>query len=474
MGKNMKSVGRIIRVGMLIGVLSGPTDLLAQNPSGAPVPAARVYLPVGGLSDDQDPNTSRDLLPDDRPLTGAQIPTVGSTSLRHSYWVPGFEYGNLARSASFQNPTATDWISTSYVSGNLSLLQAWPHAQFDLDYSGGGFFSTDSVVGNGQYHQLGLVQQFDWRRWQLAFLDQFADLPEAQFGFGSGTNLGLPGIGGSPGGALPSLQGSYVPNQSIYTAVGPRYSNAFVTQIGYRTSPRSSLTLVGSSGILHFTESGNIDTNDVIASAGYNYEVSRNSTIGVLYRFSAYHFVGQPQAIGDHAVQFAYGRKITGRIALQLFGGPEITQLRVPIGTSDQYISGSGAANLIYTVTERTDLSTGYTHGVSGGSGVFSGAISDQVQGSLVHQMSRQWRGAIQFGYSRNGPISQSGAQNSPRYSSWFGGANLQKALGRSARISLAYTAYLENSSVAAPSAGYTQHQVALEIGWHTLPFVIH
>jgi hypothetical protein len=144
------------------------------------------------------------------------------------------------------------------------LLQAWRHAEFDLSYSGGGFFSTDSTASNGHYHQLGLVQQFDWRRWSLAFLDQFADLPETQFGFGAGTNLSLPGVGGSLGASLPTLQGSYLPNQSIYSAIGPRYSNAFVTQIGYRISPRSSLTVAGSYGILHFTEPGNVDTNIIM------------------------------------------------------------------------------------------------------------------------------------------------------------------------------------------------------------------
>ena len=78
--------------------------------------------------------------------------------------------------------------------------------------------------------------------------------------------------------------------------------------------------------------------------------------IGVFYRFSSYHYSGNPEAIGDHTVNFAYGRKISGRLALQLSGGPEITTFRVPIGTQTHRISGSGSAALTYA-TPRGGLS---------------------------------------------------------------------------------------------------------------------
>jgi hypothetical protein len=474
----MKSGRKIVRVAVLAFSLSGPTTLLAQELGGPPKPAAREYLPLADLSNDESQANSQLVTPDTRPLTGAQTPTLGSPEIRHSYWVPGFQYENFILSSSLRNPAVSYWNSTSYVGGTFNLLESGRHSQFNVNYAGGAFSSTGNAVGNGYYHQLGIVQQFDWRRWQLAFINQFAYLPQTQFGFGAGTNLSLPGIAGTLGTQLPGLQGTYLPSQSIYSALGPRYSNAFVTQIGYRISPRSSLILAGSYGVLHFTDPGNIDTNDAIFSVGYEYEVSRNSTLGVLYRFSGYHFAGDPQAIGDHAIQLAYGRKITGRIALQLFGGPEITQLRVPIGASDQHISGAGAANLTFAFTDRTNLSGGYTHGVSGGSGVFTGATSDQVQGSLGHQLSRQWRGGIHFGYSRNGPVLQSGSQSAPHFNTWYAGTNLERPLGPRAHFNLAYTVYSESPdqgipSISAPLTGYAQHQITVEFGWHTRPVVI-
>ena len=473
----MKYRRRIVTA-WLTAVLCLPTMLLAQEPNGSPKPAAREHLPLGILLNDQGDTDSQPLTPDNRALTGAQTTTLGSPEIRHSYWVTGLQYGNFILSSSSQNPTVSDWNSTSYVGANLSLLQSWRHAQFNVNYSGGGFSSNDSIVGNGHYHQVGMVQQFDWRRWQLSFIDQFAYLPQTQFGFGAGTNLALPGIGGTLATPSPALQGSYVPNQSIYSALGPRYSNAFVTQIGYGISRRSSLILVGSYGLLDFTNPGNVDTNNAIFSAGYEYELSKNSTLGVLYRFTAYHFAGQPQAIGNHAAQLAYGHKITGRIALQLLGGPELTQLRVPINASSQHISGAGTANLTFAITKHTNLSGSYTHGLSGGSGVFTGAISDQVQGAWDHQLSRQWHGGIHFGYSRNSNIIQSGTQRTPQYNAWFAGANLERALGQYAHFGLAYTANMESSnqlipSTAVPSTSFTQHQLTIEFGWHTRPFII-
>src|SRR6202023_3805119 len=90
-----------------------------------------------------------------------------------------------------------------------------------------------------------------------------------------------------------------------------------------------SSDLAGSYGLLRFVEPGNIDSNDTIFSAGYSYAVTKSDTVGLLYRFSDYRYLGDPQAIGDHVAQVAYGRKVTGRLALQLFIGPEITTFRL-------------------------------------------------------------------------------------------------------------------------------------------------
>jgi hypothetical protein len=463
-------------------LLVGSIRTRAQEDTSKPKPAAREFQPLLVGYGDQDANSDQqsatNLNPDTQPLTGVQTPTIGSPELRHSYWMPGFQYGNFVRSSALNQSTSSGWNSTSYVAGNLSLLEAWNRSQLSVNYSGGGSFSTDKSQGNDYYHQLGLVQAFNWQRWQVSFIDQFTYLPQSQFGFGAATNLATPGVGGPLGPSLPGLQTNYQPNQTIFTSIGPRYSNSITTQVVYAVGPRGSVTLSGSYGTLRFVQAGNIDTNDSIFSTGYNYALSQKDTIGVLYRFSGYRYIGAPQAINDHVAQLAYGRKITGRLALQLFGGPEVTTFRVPFGSSTNKISGSGGGNLTYALS-RSSLSLTYNHGISGGGGQFTGSTTDQLQGAINHQLSRVWQGNVTFGFARNTSLGLSNpSQVSQTYDSWFIGGGLSRPLGRTANFTFAYTAYLQNSRLAVCAAGtcgtsYIQHQISLGFQWHTRPLVL-
>jgi hypothetical protein len=453
-----------------------PQDNPAQAAS-QPKAAGRDYHPFGDDQDDSQPTST--LSADTVPLTGVLVPGVGTQELRHSYWVPGFQYGNLIRSNGVNQPagTASDWNSTSFVAGNLSLLESWSRSQLTVNYSGGGTFSTDQLQGNGSYHQLAMVQAFTWQRWQLSFIDEFSYLPQTQFGFGAASPIATPGVGGSLGSSVQGLQTNYQPSQSIFAALGSRYSNSITTQAAYQVSPRGSVTVAGSYGLLRFIEPGNINSNDTIFSAGYDYSLSKKDTIGLLYRFSDYRYLSDPQSIQDHVVQVAYGRKVTGRLALQLFAGPEITKFRLQIAGFSDRVSVAAGANLTYAFS-RSHVSVSYNHGVSGGSGVFAGSDADTMQGSVDRQLSRLWHGNISTGYSRNaGLASGSIAPVSPTFHSWFAGSGLSRPLGRTANVSVAYTAYLQNTSQAGCTAGACstdlQHQVSVSFQWHTRPFVL-
>ena len=446
--------------------------LLAQQEQGEkPKPAARANPLLFDTSGDQQDTEqgTRTMQPDNRPLSGIQNLTVGTPEVRHSYWVPGIEYGNIIRS-NFVSPRANSaWNTTSYVSGNISLLEAWNHSLLSANYSGGGFSSTDPIQGNGQYHQLATAFEVDQRRWQLLLVDQFSYLPQSAFGFGGTSGLAFPGIMGTLAVPLPSLQGTFVPGQTILTTNGPRYSNAAAVQLTYAVSPRGSITLAGVYGTLHFIDPGNVNSDSEILNAGYNYAITRKDTVGLVYLFSAYRYPGNPQAIGDHVGQFVYGRKITGRLALRLAGGPEVTTFRVPIGGSTQKISGAGNAALTYAFA-RSSVRLSYTHGVSAGSGVFTGSTLDEANATWSRRLTRVWNGSVNFGYAKNRQILFVGGLTSPNYDTWLAGAGLSRALGRTANFSVAYQAQIQNSNVA---TSYTVHQVFLTLKWHTRPLVL-
>jgi len=84
---------------------------------------------------------------------------------------------------------------------------------------------------------------------------------------------------------------------------------------------------------LRFVDSGNVNSDNLVGNVGFNYVLTAADSIGVFYRFSSYHYSGNPEAIGDHTVNFAYGAKSVGALPCKLSGGPEITTFRVPIGT---------------------------------------------------------------------------------------------------------------------------------------------
>ena len=307
--------GCFLVLALAFGSINARAQDEPQEPSDTkPKPAARSIPPIdSGNPQDENPNA---LQPDTTPLTGVQNATLGSPEMRHSYWVPGVQYSGTIQSNGYGTANSSGWIMSNYLIGNVSLLKAWSHSQLAVNYSGGGFFSTSSAVGNGAYQQLALSQTFQWNRWAMQILDQFSYLPQSAFGFGGGTNLGIPGVGGSIGPTIPGLGSSYVPNQSIFAGFGPQYSNATALQLTYATSPRGSITASGSYGILNFVDPGNVDNSSATATVGYNYTLTKANSIGTFYRFSSYHFSGQPQAFGDNSFNIAFSRRLTGRMAL--------------------------------------------------------------------------------------------------------------------------------------------------------------
>jgi hypothetical protein len=445
-----------------------------------PKPPAKVYGPIG--VDDQDQQQQPDQLqPDTHSLTGLLQPTIGSPVERHSYWVPGVSDTNFIQSNGEVQGGGSGWNDTNYLTGDLTLLENWSRSQLAVNYSGGGVFSTDSRTGNGWFTQFNIHQTFQWERLQLTLLDAFQYLPQPLFGFGAGTPLGQAGVGGTLGGAATGigLVPGYFPGQTIFSATGPRSVNTAAAELNYHLTPRSSITLGGIFGILRFTDPGNVDSNDYIGTAGYNYEITRNNTIGVVYRYSAYHYLDNPQAIGDQMIQGAFGRKITGRLALQLTAGPEITNYRLPLAgsTKTQYVTGTGSAYLTYAFA-RGSTSAGYFHGGTAGSGVFVGAITDTFTVSATRKLTRVWSGDLHLGYAHNRNSETSGSVTTTGYNTLYGVASLLRPLGRNGNLSIGYSAYLENANTtvcagANCKSSFTTNLISVGLSWHTHPFVL-
>lgn len=480
-----KQIGKIVL--LLLGavvIASGAWAQDTQEPQepetpAKPKPAARG---IPGINDPNAPvehseDQPASWQPDTSPATGLQSPTLGSPELGHSYWIPGFEYGSTIQSRPPGQQVSDGWYADNYVGGQLSLLEAWSRAQLGLNYSGGGYFTTDSLQKNGWFQQLSLGQTITLNRWQIQFFDLFSYIPESQFGFAGGTNLALPGIGGTLGPAVPGLGASIVPNQSIYSAIGPRYSNAAAAQLTYSLSRRSSITIGGSYGLLRFTESGNVNNDMALASIGFNYILSQKDSIGILYRFAGYHYEGEPQALGSNTADFVYNRKIARKLALDLFGGPQITNFRVPVGNRTRNTGVSAGASLKYAF-QRGGINLSYFHGLTGGSGILLGSTTDQATVNLSHQLGRLWAGHVPFGYSRNSALAAATGTPAQTFDDWFAGVGISRPFGRNADFAVSYAARFENTNQpictgTTCSSSYTQNMISITLQFHTRPLVL-
>src|SRR5260221_6569821 len=224
-------------------------DVAAQEPeppvqTPSPKPAGRGVPSLDPNAQDQ--NAQQDWKPDTSPATGLQAPTIGNPELRHSYFVPGFQYTGSGQNQQLSPSSPGGWYSTHFLGANLSFLQQWSRSQLAINYSGGGFFTSSPGQDNGSYHQLAFAQSFAWRRWQLQILDQFSYLPESQFGFGGGTRLSVPRICGSLCPSTPPIVPAVTPNHTHIGAIGAQYNNSVVSQITCQTSPHDALTVIGS------------------------------------------------------------------------------------------------------------------------------------------------------------------------------------------------------------------------------------
>ena len=445
-----------------------------QSPeSTAPKPAARSMPPVIGPNDELAPVPEGQLLPDTTPLTGLLTPALGTPELEHSFVTLGAQFGSTIESP---GASAGGWYSNNYFLGNLSLVKNWRHAQTSINYSGGGYVSTDSSQGNGMYQDFSFLQDFRSARWDFSIADAFSYLPQSQFGFAGGTNIGVPGTGSTPGVPIPGTGSG--PSQDIYSATGKRYSNTAIAQANYTISARDSLTFSGSYQLLRFSSSGNIDNDTIIGGVGYNRQLTKLDTIGFNYTFTAYHYSGLPQSYGSQSIGFAYGRKITGRLALQFMAGPQINSYRIPIDGNSQVVTGFVNANLSYGLRNGA-INFSYNQGLSNGSGVLIGSQQYRTTVSATHRLGRVWSGLANFGFSRNTPIDNNSEFNTQSYNDWYFGVGVSRPFGRSVQFSAAYSANFEKAELPGCTSGtcntdFTQHIISLSLQWHTRPFVLH
>jgi|HubBroStandDraft_6_1064221.scaffolds.fasta_scaffold08790_4 hypothetical protein len=450
-----------------------------------PIPAYHSPLAsaANGGQDETNAN-SQQMLPDTTALTGIQDLSLGMPAGNHSYWQPHVELSSTVDSNPLSANGQTGWSTFTSISGGLDLHRVSGNSALTLSYVGGGSFSNDGNVSDGILQGLNVSERLSYRRFVLSFFDQLMYAPQTSFG-----GAGIPDGPTLPGGGTLGFGSGFVPGQTVLTARGQRLTNFSGGEVDVLLTPRTSLTFVGGYQLLDSVDDPQLNYGDVIFSAGYNYQLSRQNTIGLSYQYSDINYSNITQSIKNNIISVAYGRRITGKLALQASGGPDIALIRIPLtlppGTSGgEAASSTGYMTQVYASInaavqyqlKRVSTSAAYNHGVTGGSGVLAGAITDSFTGTVARQVARTLSVSWNAGYSRNRGIQLAGTTTANQtFDYWFTGVNLSHPLGRTMNVFLNYQLQYQNTGASVCtgpgcSGSLTRNQITFGFGWHKQP----
>ena len=447
-----------------------------------PIPAIRSPLASAADNGDADETANpQQMQPDTRSLTGVEDLSIGTMALEHSYWQPRLALAETVDSNPGYSTGSSSWGTWTSLLGGVDIHRITGASELLVSYAGGAMFSTgNNDSANGIIQELSFKDKFSFRRSTLTFFDQTNYLPESSFGFAGTAGAGLPGVGTGVG-----VGTGFTPGQSILTPRGQNLSNAFDVELDTKLTSRSSLTFVGGYSLLRYFDDNLLNYGDGTFQVGYNYQASRKDTVAVSYQFAAFRYSNADQSLNLNTIQGSYGRRVTGKLAFQVAAGPQFASSRIPItSSSGSTTSGTTSSSQLYWTLNtslqyqlrRAAIGATYNHGVTGGSGVLAGAVTDVATGTFNEQLSRTFSGAFSAGYSRNrGIATTAGTSETQSYSYWFAGVNVAHPIGRSLDIFANYQLQYQvgNTSGCVGSAcsmNVIRHQIAFGLNLHRQP----
>jgi hypothetical protein len=453
----------------------------SQQPE-QPIPAIRSPLAsVADNGDEDETGSPEQLQPDTRSLTGVEDLSLGSMAIERSYWRPRLAVLETVDSNPGYSTGGSSWGTWTSVLGGVDIHRISGVSNLLVSYTGGAMFATNNNSSpNGTIQELNLSERISFRRWTLSVFDQTSYLPESSFGFAGTAGAGLPGVGTGVG-----IGTGFTPGQSILTPRGQSLGNAFDVEADAKLTSRSSLTFVGGYSLLHYFDDNLLNFGDATFQAGYNYLLSRQDTVAVSYSFSAFQYSNADQSLNVHTIQGSYGRRVTGKLAFQISGGPQIVLSNTPITNSTSVTgSGNGSTSQVYWTLNtslqyalrRAQIGASYNHGVSGGSGVLLGAETDVATGTFNQQVSRTLNAGFIAGYSHNkGFAETTGSSPAQTYSYWFAGVNVAHPIGRSLDVFANYQLQYQDSNTSgctgsACSLNVIRHQISIGVNFHRQP----
>ena len=441
-------------------------DDSAQQPAGA-TPQSSPQQPVPAYG----PDNSAPSMSDNPPISGLDMPNLEPHAAPVSYLQPGAHVSESVDSNIESALGGSETQSLSRAEGSLELHRLWSNYDLSLDYLGGVGYYNVQGIGLRQIEELGLEQKVTWKRGELGIRDAFSYQPEGTFGSAYGsvseTGAGLGGISAFFGGTQLGDLGQV-----------PRIMNLSLADVVETLTPKSSLTVTGGYGFVHFlqndpaTGTSFIGNSQVSGQLGYSRILGPHDQGALVYGYQGFQF-STGFTFHTQLIQVMWGHRISGRMDFLIGAGPQFTQLNhvpsvvtnptsadtiPPCGlsggtlecpTNDFRLGVAGRASLRYRFP-KFSLDLAYDHYLTSGSGLFAGAESDIARLTATRPFGRVWDAFSDIGYSRNSrvlsstcPVGESGAScpgvSANTYQYGFAGLGVHRIFGRNFRAFASY-----------------------------------
>lgn len=418
---------------------------------------------------------------DRTPVSGVEDYRLDGINLGRNFLVGQVQLNEIydTNSNSGTSSSAAQNDSITNLRGLLSLQWLSRRTALNLDYHPALLVYDRGTLGTSVIQQFNVTEKFYVHRWTLLLGNDFTFLPQSAaglggYGLGGVGNPGIPGLGGG----LTNFNPFFVPGQSIQT-LGDRISNALVGQAQYTFGPRSSVNLSGTYGLLHFFESGLVNSRDLSFHFGYDYLISPKNTFTVAYTHTQLSFSAGRPGFSNQSVVVAYRRYITGKMSLILEGGPQFSHFNSSLSGPTTRLSLLVRSVLRYQ-SIRNGVDITYQHRVTAGSGLLVGADTDLVNAMFMRVLSRNWTAATSALFSHNSSLSQTtGANLNVHFNTWRGDLTAHRKLGQSLDLEIRYDISRQTSNVTSCinniscGAVHLRHQIGLGLIWNSRPYSI-
>jgi hypothetical protein len=327
--------------------------------------------------------------------------------------------------------------TSTALSGDVAYTSKATTRPFSLTFAGGVILPNQQGQDFSSFWNVSASQGYIARHWIFNLSDSFNFLPQSPT-----TGLsGIPGVGDL--GSIPVQGPVQGPAGGILSAAGNRYVNSLTGSVERQISHATSISGSASWSVLNFldknaTTSG-LDSTQISGTVAINQRLDSRSSASLDAVYSTFSYSGtvfingfaQPD-IETRGLNLSYQRLLSKSLSVSISAGPQwVSSSNSAVIPSNLNVAASGGATYSRGLT---NVSVSYSRGVSAGSGVLSGALSDSVYGSLGHTYGRKWVASLTTGYSHSSGLTQLAAGNSVpvnlTFDTVFGGAQVRRGFG--------------------------------------------